>query len=166
MNLAALWSLPLILVCENNGFSEFSPTATVTSGQIVDRAKPYGVASVTCDGNDVVDVLQTAAAAIARARAGEGPTLIEARTYRLRGQVESEVTFSSRDYRSEADIASWAKRDPLDRLRERLTGAAEVAAASVDAVDREVDAEVDAAFERAGGDPLPPEAAAYAHMFA
>ncbi|HEY3461338.1 MAG TPA: thiamine pyrophosphate-dependent dehydrogenase E1 component subunit alpha, partial [Casimicrobiaceae bacterium] len=82
LNLSAIWKLPLVLVCENNGFSEFSPTATVTAGEIVARATPFGVAAAKANGNDVLDLHRVAGEAVERARLGDGPTLIEARTYR------------------------------------------------------------------------------------
>ena len=93
-NVAALWKLPLILVCENNGFSEFSRAEDVTSGKIVDRANAFGVSAEDVDGNDVLAVWNVMARAAERARAGNGPTLIEARTYRLHGHVESESQLS------------------------------------------------------------------------
>lgn len=122
LNVAALWKLPLILICENNGFSEFSPTATVTSGEVADRAKPFGVPSATVDGNDVIAVWQATHAAVRRARAGDGPSLLECRTYRQRGHVEAEVTFLTKPYRSEEEVAAWIARDPLPRFASYLTG--------------------------------------------
>ena len=76
LNVSVLWNLPVIFVCENNGFSEFSPSATVTAGNIVDRAKPYGAAHEAVDGNDLIAVHQSAGRAIKRARDGDGPTLM------------------------------------------------------------------------------------------
>src|SRR6185312_7788276 len=120
INLAVLWQLPLLLVCENNGFSEFSPTATVTAGEIGQRAQPFGVPSVAVDGNDVFAVRDVAEQAVARARLARGPTLIEARTYRWRGHVETEKSFLSRSYREEQEIAEWQQRDPITRLEAML----------------------------------------------
>ena len=122
INLAAIWKLPLLLVCENNGFSEFSPTGTVTAGEIVARAQPFGVPGVTVDGNDVLAVRDVVRTAAQRARGGEGPTLIEARTYRWRGHVETEKSFLSRDVSRREEIAIWQQRDPIARLEAELLG--------------------------------------------
>jgi acetoin:2,6-dichlorophenolindophenol oxidoreductase subunit alpha len=113
LNIAALWHLPLVLVCEHNLYSEFSPSATVTAGSIGDRARPFGVPTVTIDGNDVLAVWRAAGAAVARARQGQGPSFIEAQTYRLRGHLEAEAGFIQTKYRSDEEVASWAARDPI-----------------------------------------------------
>ena len=120
LNISSLWKLPLILVCENNGFSEFSPSSTVTAGSIVDRANPYKVPGILVDGNDTIDVWQAGNIAIERARSGGGPTLIEARTYRHRGHVEAEYSFLSEEYRSESEVEKWKERGPLPLLKQQL----------------------------------------------
>jgi pyruvate dehydrogenase E1 component alpha subunit len=122
LNIAALWKLPLLLICENNGFSEFSPSATVTAGRIADRAKPFGVPSIEVDGNDVFEVWRATGEAARRAREGGGPTLIEAHTYRLCGHVEYEVTFLSEKYRDDRDVEAWKARDPILKLQSILLG--------------------------------------------
>lgn len=160
INLAAIWQLPLILVCENNGFSEFSPTATVTAGEIAARAAPFGVPGVVVDGNDVLAVWESAGQAIDRARAGGGPTLIEARTYRWRGHVETEQSFLSGAYRQEEEIAAWRQRDPIVRLGSLLP------VAEVDALRAAVETTVERAYVQAFADPPPPDAIAFAHMLA
>jgi pyruvate dehydrogenase E1 component alpha subunit len=166
LNLASLWKLPLILVCENNGFSEFSPTATVTSGSIAERARPFGVPFAEIDGNDVVAVWQAANAAVRRAREGQGPSLIEARTYRTRGHVEYEVTFITEPYRDEAEVEAWRARDPIERfarrLREEVPGMGEELAR----IDREIEATVLEAVRFAEASPEPDPARARGHMFA
>jgi acetoin:2,6-dichlorophenolindophenol oxidoreductase subunit alpha len=166
INLASVWKLPLLLVCENNGFSEFSPTGTVTAGQIAARAQPFGVPGVTVDGNDVLAVRETAAAAIARARAGQGPTLIEARTYRWRGHVETEKSFLSGKYREEEEIANWQQRDPITRLEAALLSTGSASQSELEAVHAGVDQTVEAAFASALSDPLPEESTAFQDMFA
>jgi pyruvate dehydrogenase E1 component alpha subunit len=146
INLASVWKLPLLLVCENNGFSEFSPTSTVTAGEIAARAQPFGVPGVPVDGNDVLAVRETAGVAIARARAGQGPTLIEARTYRWRGHVETEKSFLSGKYREEEEIANWQQRDPITRLEAALLSTGGASQSELDAVRTSVDRTVEAAF--------------------
>ena len=141
LNLAALWKLPLLFVCENNGYAEFSSSDSVTSGRIAERARPYGVPSARIDGNDVVEVWRAAGEAIARARRGEGPTFIEAITYRQRGHVETEESFLPHPYRTDGEIEQWLGRDPLVRLAALLVehGVSEAdLTREVDAVDAEV----------------------------
>ena len=166
INLAAIWKLPLLLVCENNGFSEFSPTATVTAGEIGQRAQPFGVPSVAVDGNDVFAVRDVTEQAVARARAGRGPTLIEARTYRWRGHVETEKSFLSRTYREEQEIAEWRQRDPIARLEATLLSEGSVSQREIDDVHAQVAQSVDRAFTAALADPLPADATAFEDMFA
>jgi len=166
LNVSALWKLPLILVCENNGFSEFSPTATVTAGSIAERARPFGVPAVAVDGNDVVAVWQAANAAVRRARAGEGPSLIEARTYRTRGHVEYEVTFLTEPYREEAEVEVWRARDPILRLAARLREAEPGIEDELAAIDHAVEEIVAAAVRFAESSPEPDPTTARGHMFA
>ncbi|MGH1464859.1 MAG: thiamine pyrophosphate-dependent dehydrogenase E1 component subunit alpha [Cognatishimia sp.] len=166
MNVAALWDLPVIFVCENNGFSEFSPSDTVTAGKILDRAKPYGVAQEEIDGNDLVAVHQCAARAINRARSGEGPTLIEARTYRLRGHVEAETTFLGGPYRSEEEVAKWAERDPIPALANRMLDAGLATQVELDKIEAEIQAEVATAVDFAENSPWPEVEDSTSYMFA
>lgn len=165
INIAAIWKLPLLLVCENNGFSEFSPTDTVTAGEIAARAQPFGIPGVTVDGNDVVAVWQVTAQAVGRARAGQGPTLIEARTYRWRGHVETEKSFLSAKYREDDEIAQWQRRDPIARLESRLLDGA-ATQNDIDGVNAEIAQVVEHAYAQAMADPLPLDASAFQHMFA
>jgi pyruvate dehydrogenase E1 component alpha subunit len=95
LNVAALWRLPLVFVCENNGFSEFTPSAQVTAGRIADRARAFSVPVAEVDGNDATAVWQAAAEAVGRARDGGGPSFIEARTYRIQGHFEAESFVSA-----------------------------------------------------------------------
>jgi len=166
LNVSALWKLPLVLVCENNGFSEFSPTATVTVGAIADRAKPFGVPSAAVDGNDVIAVWQAARAAVRRARAGEGPSLLECCTYRLRGHVESEASFLQGSYRSDAEVADWATRDPIARLAGYLDQNGLAPASAREAIEAEVAAAVAAAVAYATASPYPAPDQARQFMFA
>jgi pyruvate dehydrogenase E1 component alpha subunit len=121
MNVSSLWKLPLVFVCEHNQFCEFTPSAQVTSGEIADRARAFGIPTKVVDGNDVLAVWQAAGEAVARARSGEGPSFIEARTYRIRGHLEAEDLFlAGGKYREKQEIDAWRLKDPLDRARERL----------------------------------------------
>lgn len=165
INLSAIWRLPLLLVCENNGFSEFSPTDTVTAGSIARRADPFGIPGVVVDGNDVEAVWREVGVAVARARAGEGPTVIEARTYRWRGHVETEKAFLSAPYRDDAEIAQWQARDPIATFEARLV-AGGVPRAELDGVRSAVAALVAAAYETAATQPYPADSTAFTDMFA
>lgn len=165
LNIAAIWKLPLLLICENNGFSEFSPTTTVTAGEIAARAQPFGVPGVTVDGNDVISVWRAAGEAVNRARSGRGPTLVEARTYRWRGHVETEKSFLSEKYREEDEIAEWRGRDPIVRLEmQLLEGSA--TQAELETMRAAIADEVERTYAEAMADPLPPDQSAFQHMLA
>ena len=167
LNVSVLWQLPVIFVCENNGFSEFSPSASLTAGNIVDRARPYGAAHEAVDGNDLAAVWQCAARAIERARSGEGPTLIEARTYRQRGHVEAEDSFLGAKYRSEQEVAKWIARDPIPALAGKLVAGGLATPAELEAIEQRVGAEVAEAVQFAADSPYPdPESLADNYMFA
>ena len=155
LNVAMLWKLPVIFVCENNGFSEFSPSSTVTSGAIADRAKPYGAAYETVDGNDLIAVWQCASRAIMRARDGEGPTLVEARTYRQRGHVEAEASFLGAEYRSQEEVDEWIKRDPIPAFAKRMLDARQATKEDLDKIEKDVMDEVARAVAFAEASPLP-----------
>lgn len=138
LNMAALWKLPLILVCEHNSFAEFMPSDTVTAGAIADRARPFGIPTTTVDGNDVFAVWDAAGAAVRRAREGLGASFIEAKSYRLRGHVEAEAGFLPWKYRTEEEIASWTARDPIPRFADALRKRGIVSEEGYTALVREV----------------------------
>jgi len=130
LNVSTLWNLPMIFMCEHNTYSEFSPTDTVTAGELANRARAFGMPTTVVDGNDVTEVWEAAGAAADRARSGDGPSFIEARTYRIHGHIEAEVHFLSSTYRDDEEIEQWRQRDPIDRLRAQLlsSGVADEAA--------------------------------------
>ena len=150
LNLAAVWKLPVVFVCENNLYMEYTPISDVTPVQhpAADRASAYGLAPIVVDGNDVVAVYEVALAALARARRGEGPSLVEAKTYRHGGHSRADPG----KYRPDAELAAWMARDPLVSYRERLL-AAGTAATELDGIDAAVAAEVDRATEEAKASP-------------
>ena len=147
MNISSLWKLPMIFVCENNQYSEFTHTSEVTSGKIADRARPFNIPTYEVDGNNVVDVWQAASNAIRRGRSGEGPTFIEAHTYRQRGHVEFEYTFLSRTYRDQKEVDLWKQedKDPILRLEKQLIKNKNYTASEVDGIHNEVNSEVEEA---------------------
>lgn len=152
MNVATLWNLPMIFVCEHNTYSEFSPSDTVTSGDIADRARAFRMPVSVVDGNDVLAVHAAAVAAVARARAGQGPSYIEGKTYRIHGHIEAEVFFLSSSYRDQAEIDLWAARDPIERLKRQLLAADKAAAGALASIEERVDQRVRqaSAFAAAG----------------
>jgi pyruvate dehydrogenase E1 component alpha subunit len=154
MNMAALWDLPVIYVCENNLYAASTPLTTAFKIEsIVDRAAAYGMPGVVVDGNDVSAVYDTAGQAIARARRGDGPTFIECRTYRLCGHSRSDP----RTYRTKEEEAFWQGKDPIPNLAARLKAAGLASDESLAAVEQEVTALIDEAVAFAEASP-PPEA--------
>jgi pyruvate dehydrogenase E1 component alpha subunit len=147
MNIATLWGLPMIFMCEHNMFSEFSPASTVTAGEISDRARAFGMPVSVVDGNDVLAVSEAAAEAVKHARAGNGPSFIEAKTYRIHGHIEAEIHFLASSYREEAEIDVWRKSDPIDRTREHLLASGAIDAAKADEIEAKTGRIVDEAFE-------------------
>ena len=119
INIAALWKLPMLYVCENNFYGVNTSVAEAVSVKdVAERAAAYGIPGVVADGNDVLAVYEVAEAAVKRARAGHGPTLIECKTYRWRGHTEIKGT---PDRRPPEEVEEWKQRDPIARLVKRLT---------------------------------------------
>jgi TPP-dependent pyruvate/acetoin dehydrogenase alpha subunit len=157
LNLAALWRLPVVFVCENNLYGEFTrQDRHQPIVDIADRAVAYAMAGAVSDGNDVLDVRAKARDAVNRARAGEGPTLIEAKTYRHRGHYEGDMG----GYRPPEEVAEWLARDPIERFGSRLTDEHGIPRDRLDAVATEVEDRLVAAakFAERGSHPDPEEA--------
>jgi pyruvate dehydrogenase E1 component alpha subunit len=157
LNLASVWDLPVVFVCENNLYAEFTPQSVHTkAGEIAARASAYAMPGVRVDGNDVPALLGIAVAAVDRARSGGGPTLIEAMTYRFRGHHEGDPMA----YRSREEAEAWRSRDAIPRFRLWLLERGHLSAADDERLVAEVQAEVDAATAFARESPWPaPEAA-------
>jgi pyruvate dehydrogenase E1 component alpha subunit len=120
VNLAAIWDLPVVFVCENNHYGMSMAVEEVSRlERVADRAAGYGIPGVTVDGNDVQEVYDAATEAVAGARAGRGPTLIEAITYRWKGHSKSDQNL----YRTREEIESWRQRDPIDRFEQAVRDA-------------------------------------------
>ncbi|MBI2859062.1 MAG: thiamine pyrophosphate-dependent dehydrogenase E1 component subunit alpha, partial [Chloroflexi bacterium] len=122
LNLASIWKLPVVFVCENNMYAIFTPTSAVVSvTNIADRAAGYSMPGVIVDGQDVMAVFEAAEKAVRRARAGEGPTLLECKTYRYAGHEGADDSWlSAHPYRSAEELAAWKKRDPIALFEARL----------------------------------------------
>ncbi len=162
-NLAAMWTLPLVLVCENNGWCISQPvSAAVKAPSIAARAAGYGLPGVVVDGNDALAVRDAVAAAVARARTGGGATFVEARTTRLGGHLAHD----RQPYRDAAELAAAWERCPIRRLRERLAAAGQLDDAQYEAMAAEVAREVAAAVEFARASPYPEPGEAFEDLWA
>jgi len=161
LNLAALWKLPVIFVCENNLYGISVHVSCSTSVQdIADRAKAYGIPGKVVDGMDVLAVFEAVREAVQRARRGLGPTLIECKTYRFRGHFEGE--FWKPSYRTDEEIDQWKKKCPIARFKKKLFDMNALTQEEAEAIEREVASQVEAAFKFAMESPLPePESALY-----
>jgi acetoin:2,6-dichlorophenolindophenol oxidoreductase subunit alpha len=136
LNLSMLWRLPLVFVCENNGFSEFTPSAAVTAGRIADRARTFSMPTAEVDGNDVTDVWRAAGDAVRRARDDGGPSFIEARTYRIQGHFEAEAfVLGTGRYRDADEIETWRRNDPVARFRSLLVSSGTIGAVDLDRIE-------------------------------
>ncbi len=159
LNLSALWKLPVVFLVENNQYTEWSRTADLTVGEITDRAKPFDIPSARVDGNDLEAVHSAMAEAVARGRAGDGPTLIECDTYRWYGHNEGEEAFAG-EYRSKEEIQQWKDRDPLVLLSDRLSEAGILDSDGYSAMKAEEHQLIEDAYEFAlASPPAPPEEA-------
>ena len=162
-NLAAMWTLPLILLCENNGYCISQPVAVaVKASSIAGRAAGYGLPGVVVDGNDPLAVLEAVGAAVARARAGGGATFIEARALRLAGHLAHDP----QSYRSQEEIAAAWEQCPIKRFRERLLGEGLLTAEACTEMEARVEREVAAAVAFARQSPFPDPAEAFEDLWA
>lgn len=163
LNIASIWKLPVIYFCENNGYAISTPAhQTVSVADIAVRAAGYDMPGHVVDGQDVMAVYEVTAAAAARARAGEGPTLIEAKTYRF---DEHAIGLNHLQYREAAEIARWRERDPLTLFRNRLIADGTFSPERIDAVEEEVKAQVAAAIRFGLDSPHPDPSEAFDHVF-
>ena len=157
-NLAAALKLPVIFVCENNEFGEYTPRAqTMAIDDVVERAAAYGMPGAIADGMDVLAVYEAASAAVDRARAGGGPTFVECKTYRFYNHHGVQTLGAS--YRSDDEVRAWRERDPIDTFEARLIEASVISPAEAAAVRSGIQAEVDAAVEFGEQSPMPDPAA-------
>lgn len=165
LNIAAAWKLPVIYICENNLWAVNTPaSSTVSVPDVSTRAAGYGVPGVVVDGNDVLAVNEAAATAVIRARAGDGPTLIECKTYRHRRHTEK---VNQPDVRPAQEIAAWMARDPIDALRDSLMAQqGQLSEAEWQAIDAAVCDEIEAAVEFAKSSPFPSVDAVLDDVFA
>jgi acetoin:2,6-dichlorophenolindophenol oxidoreductase subunit alpha len=162
LNLASIWRLPVLFVCENNLYGEYSPLASTTPvTRLADRADAYAMGKAVVDGNDVLAVRGVVGAAATRARAGEGPTLIEALTYRHKGHSRSDPA----TYRPPGELETWLERDPIGRCEASLR-ARGVPQERLDELRSRAERAVLDALERAKAMPDPDPAERFEHVYA
>ncbi len=152
INLAACWDLPVVYIIENNLYGEstsISDTCKLTN--LSDRASSYGIPGKTVDGNNVIEVYEAVSEAVTRSRKGQGPTLIECKTYRHRGHYEGD----KQTYKTQEEIEEWLKKDPITRFRKRLIETDVLSEEEDNKIDREASVEIEAAVKFAEESPLP-----------
>lgn len=152
LNLASAWKLPVVFVNENNGYGISCPQCkSMAVTDIADRAAAYDMPGVVVDGNDILAVYEAVGEAVKRARRGEGPTLVECKTYRWRGHFEGDAC----SYRCVEELNEWMAKDPIPRFEEKLVESGMVSSQELEAVKAAVKKELDAALEFAQSSPLP-----------
>jgi len=163
INMASVWKLPVLFVCENNLYATEVPFASIAGNPtIAERATMYGLPGVAVDGNDVIDVFRAAGTAVARARAGDGPTLLECKTYRTRPHSEG---MRDAGYRTAEEVETWRGRDPLSRLREHMLAEGTASGDDFDRIEAEVQRTVESALEFALHAPWPDPVTATEHVY-
>jgi pyruvate dehydrogenase E1 component alpha subunit len=163
VNMAACWNLPIVYVIENNLYAEktrISDTSRVAN--LADRASAYGIPDITVDGNDVIAVYEAVGQAIARARKGRGPTLVECKTYRWHGHYEGD----RQSYKPKEEAEEWKKRDPIPAFKKRLLETGIVSEKEIDKIEREIGEEIEGAVKFAQESPAPAPEEALEDVFA
>ncbi|MGB3501658.1 MAG: thiamine pyrophosphate-dependent dehydrogenase E1 component subunit alpha [Mesorhizobium sp.] len=152
LNMASIWKLPVIFVCENNGYGMSTSVERSTAvPNIADRAAAYSMPGVIVDGNNISEVAEASFAAVERARRGEGPTLIESKTYRWRGHSKSDRN----RYRTKEEIDDWMGRDPIVRFENEMLDLGVITQSEIEAIRESVKAEIEAGIEFAKSSPSP-----------
>ncbi|MEM2118380.1 MAG: pyruvate dehydrogenase (acetyl-transferring) E1 component subunit alpha [Candidatus Bathyarchaeia archaeon] len=152
INMASIWKLPVIFVCENNLYAMGTRQSIVMNIEnIADRAIAYGIPGVVVDGNDVLAVYEVAEKAIERARKGEGPTLIECKTYRHKGHSRVDPA----KYRPKEEVAEWLSKDPIKRFKEKLLHTKALSETEIQQIEKEVLVEIEEAVKFAIESPFP-----------
>lgn len=164
LNMASIWKLPVLFICENNQFATEVPFAYAAGNPSVgSRAGAYGMPGFTVDGNDAIEIHRVAGEAVERARSGQGPTLIECKTYRTRAHAEGMGDFT---YRTREDVEAWKQKCPIQRLKRAACDQQPDLGNRFDSVDQEIGAVVKEAREFAEGSPWPTAQSASEHVYA
>jgi TPP-dependent pyruvate/acetoin dehydrogenase alpha subunit len=163
LNLAAVLHVPFVLIAENNGWAYSTPTSKqMRIANIVTRAAGYGIAGEMVDGNDVLAVYEATRRAVERARSGGGPTLLEAKTFRMKGHAEHDDA----GYVPKELFEEWKKKDPIDRFERHLVATGLASEAELAAVASRIDAELIAEVDMALASPMPPPERAFEGVYA
>lgn len=164
MNMAALWHLPVIYACENNGYSEYTKTEEIAAGSIVARAEAFGIESHQVDGQDVIAVNALAQDLVERARKGEGPFFVELMTYRYHGHHVGDI--NREYYRAKTEEEDWREnRDPIIRMRSWIVEQGHATEAELDAINEDVIKDAEAAVAYALEAPYPDISEVDMHVF-
>jgi len=152
LNMSSIWKLPVVFVCENNHYGiSLHQRKHMNVADIADRAAAYDVPGVVVDGNDVIAVYEAAEAAVKRARAGEGPTLIECKTYRYKGHFEGDPQI----YKPKEEVEAWLEKDPLPRYEAKLLEMGVLTKKKIQQIEGEIEAKLEEAIRFAEESPLP-----------
>jgi 2-oxoisovalerate dehydrogenase E1 component len=163
INMAAIWDLPVLFICENNMYATEVPYATVSRNtNVAERAAVYGLPSISVDGNDVLAVHEAAREAVRRARAGEGPTFLECKTYRTRSHAEG---MRDAGYRTVDEVESWKGRSPITRLKEYLVTEGIASEDDCARIEAEVELEMEEARKFAAEGPYPDPSTVTDHVY-
>ena len=153
LNIASLWQLPVIFVCENNGYAEFTPLSAHTKiERLAQHAKTYAIPASTVDGNDLIAVCAAVSKAVEKCRAGEGPIFVECLTHRMRGHYEGDPA----KYRELSQLAEWKKKDPIGRLVRLLKSKKKITDKKLEAIEKEARDLVEKAAQFSLSSPWPP----------
>ena len=164
MNMAALWTLPVIYACENNGYSEYTKTEEIAAGSIVARAEAFGIESFQVDGQDVIAVNALAKSLVERARKGEGPFFVELMTYRYHGHHVGDI--NREYYRTKTEEEDWREnRDPIIRMRSWIVEQGHATEEELDAINQEVIKDAEDAVAYALAAPYPDISEVDMHVF-
>lgn len=163
LNLASIWKLPVVFVCENNLYGEYSPIeSTTTVEDIADRAASYSMPGHVIDGQDVNEVSGAVSSALERARSGEGPSLLEMKTYRYAGHSRADTG----PYRPDGELEQWQQRDPIDIYRDHLLESGDLAdKGEAEAMRGRVEESIEAVVDQASASPIPSRAALFANVY-
>lgn len=162
LNMAAVWKLPVLFMCENNLYGEYSVWSKTTPVKdMAERAHSYGIPGIVVDGQDAEAVYTVVSAAAARARAGQGPSLIELKTYRYRGHSRTDTA----PYRPAGELDAWLQRDPINLLKERMIADRQLDEVEFTEMQQAAEAAVVDAVEWAKGEPFPPLESLYQDVF-
>jgi len=163
INMATVWQLPAIFVCENNLYATEVPFAQATQNpSVASRAQAYGLPGIELDGNDVLAVYEAAGEAVRRARSGSGPTLLECKTYRIRPHAEG---MRDSGYRTAEEVAEWKARCPIKRFQEKLLDDGMTTPADLDQIEAEIKALIEDAVAFAENSPWPDPATLTDHLY-